>query len=239
MICGSCRKPYFFISEKHPELAGKCENCGHEAPFVLPSYDSYHDENYTSRSYNRNQKTDPQMRGIIRALDINQDDKVVELGCGVGDYAKELSAITNHYQGYDLSIDSASLHVPDVKLAAIDLNQPLPIETESVDKIVSVHVIEHLVNWEGFVEECYRILKPSGVVAIATANRDFILHDYHYDPTHTTEWSLRDYEKLFTPYFETVENKKDCAMFNYYPINWLLRILLKPNLTYIGKKSGT
>lgn len=236
MICSNCRKPYFFVTRKSTPLEGTCENCSHSENFELPSYDGYHDENYVSKDYKRNAKTDPQMCGIFSRLDIQADDIVAELGCGIGDYAVEVSRMCDNYTGYDQSTVAAKSRLTELTFVEANLNEALPIPSNSIDKLISVHVIEHLLNWELFVQECLRVVKPGGLIAIATANREFILHDYHYDETHLVEWKIGEYEALFSPFFTTVDVKKDCAMFNYYPLNWLLRVFLKPNLTYIGRK---
>jgi len=62
---------------------------------------------------------------------------------------------------------------PGPKVAIVaDLNQPLPIESESYDGVFSMYAIEHL-SWRkvrGFISESHRILRPSGVAVFITAN---------------------------------------------------------------------
>ena len=51
----------------------------------------------------------------------------------------------------------------------IDIRKPLPFEDGSVSHILFEHCIEHITHQEawGFLEECYRVLSPYGVVRIA------------------------------------------------------------------------
>jgi len=61
--------------------------------------------------------------------------------------------------------------MPSVDSVA-DLNGPLPIEDESYGGGFSMYLIEHL-SWRkvcGFVGECHRVLKPSGIAVFITAN---------------------------------------------------------------------
>jgi SAM-dependent methyltransferase len=51
-----------------------------------------------------------------------------------------------------------------------DLNEPLPIRSESADIITVYDVLEHLVETWQFITEVYRILKPGGVVLIDSPN---------------------------------------------------------------------
>ena len=49
-----------------------------------------------------------------------------------------------------------------------NVNQGLPFEDSSVEVIFSSHFIEHLTFEEGlnFIKECYRVLKPNGILRI-------------------------------------------------------------------------
>jgi SAM-dependent methyltransferase len=51
----------------------------------------------------------------------------------------------------------------------VDLSQPLPWADGTIDFIFAEHVIEHLTTPQGvqMLAECYRVLKPGGVVRIA------------------------------------------------------------------------
>lgn len=50
----------------------------------------------------------------------------------------------------------------------INIERPLPFTNTSIHYIFAEHVLEHIPHQEGyrFLEECYRILKPGGVIRI-------------------------------------------------------------------------
>lgn len=59
-----------------------------------------------------------------------------------------------------------------------DVTRPLDI-MEQFDVIVAGDLIEHLVNFEGFFDNCKRLLKPGGVLLLSTPN-PFFADEYHY-----------------------------------------------------------
>lgn len=53
-----------------------------------------------------------------------------------------------------------------------DLNEPLPLDSDSYDGVFSQFLLEHLrlSKLRGFLVEMHRILKPGGVAVVITAN---------------------------------------------------------------------
>ncbi|HTL46642.1 MAG TPA: class I SAM-dependent methyltransferase [Verrucomicrobiae bacterium] len=237
MRCPNCKRPFFFLSDPGPgqEKTGQCSKCRFRAEAQLPSYDSYHEDLYPDR-YKRDVKTDPQIKFIFDHLKIREGERVADLGCGVGDYTRAISGLTKNVTGYDLSVDAAREKYPGLEFVQADFQKTLPIPDGAVDKVVSVSVIEHLPAWGFFLQECRRILKPGGTIALTTCDRDFFLHDFHYDLTHLQEWTLREFEALAGKSFEKIRAEKTCSMFKYYPANWIFCRAVKPDLTFIGRK---
>lgn len=92
------------------------------------------------------------------ALPFKPTDKVCELGGGDNPMSPDW-----------LNVDVRP--GPKVTLVA-DLNEALPVESESYDGVFSQFLLEHLrlPKLRGFLSEVHRILKPSGIVVITTAN---------------------------------------------------------------------
>jgi len=70
-----------------------------------------------------------------------------------------------------------------------DLSRALPIDSASVDFIFSEHFIEHLSRDQGaaFLRECYRVLKPGGVIRISTPDLLQLIYCYLNDII--TDWA--------------------------------------------------
>jgi len=59
-----------------------------------------------------------------------------------------------------------------------DVRKGIPFE--NVDIIMSNHMIEHITREEGkrFLDECYKVLKPGGIIRISTPDAKFISKEY-------------------------------------------------------------
>lgn len=235
MICPNCQKPYFFLKKDDPQKCA-CLKCQHEGVFSAPDYDGYLEGRYFSKKYRRDKKTDPQMKKILETLAIKKDDKVLELGCGAGDYAKEVAKLAGSYVGLDADVSKISEKYPNAEFLSHDCNKKLPLDDKDFDVVFSVNLIEHLVDSENFLQECSRVLKKEGKIAIVTANLDFFLHNFFYDQTHLHEWSPNEFKKMLEKHFEVSLAEKNSAMFNYYPWNLILTKIIKPDMLFVGKK---
>jgi len=66
----------------------------------------------------------------------------------------------------------------------VDIRHPLPFADDSVDYILAEHVFEHVTPHEGigFLKECFRVLKSTGVLRLCVPVIDYIIqrHDEPY-----------------------------------------------------------
>lgn len=64
----------------------------------------------------------------------------------------------------------------------LDAGKPFPIPDASFDYVYSEHLFEHLtfLQANNMLKECYRILKPGGIIRIATPNLKFLVDLYDH-----------------------------------------------------------
>jgi len=110
---------------------------------------------------------------ILNLLDTNPQAKLLDLGCDNGEWTSKIAnkVMTKNIYGIEICLDAAKESMKkgiDVKLA--DLNEPFPFSDNFFDIIHANQVIEHIINVDSFIQEIYRILKPSGYVVISTEN---------------------------------------------------------------------
>ena len=121
-----------------------------------------------------------------------QTPRVLDLGCGRGEWLELLKEHSIDAQGVDLDegmlIECQTLGLDYVHADVIDFLKNKA--DDSCDAITSFHLIEHLPFdiLKQLVQECFRILKPGGILILETPNSENLLvgtSSFYLDPTHS------------------------------------------------------
>lgn len=232
MKCPQCSKPFFFVTENRGN-SSLCRKCGFRAPFEQPTYGEYHETKY-EKTIIRTINTDPLLARFIPLLDLKASDVVLDYGCGRGDYLAAIRPLVKEVVGADINVDVASQRFPEVKFVKLnEVRTPFP--DASFDKIITVNTIEHIHDYEGFLLELKRILKPAGLLFITTYDTNFILHNILFDNTHVIEWTKSEYEEVISKYFKVEQGFKSGSFFNFYPWNKFITKFLRPELCVLAR----
>ena len=154
---------------------------------------------------------------LISTYELEKNSKLLEIGCGRGDFLKAFVESGMKCHGVDIS-DSAKEICPEANIKTIDLlNDKLPYPDNFFDIVYSKSVVEHFYYPEKIFEEAYRVLKPSGILITLTPEWEYIYKSFYEDFSHRTPFtkdSLRDIQKL--------TNFKDINVesFKQLPILW-------------------
>ena len=148
------------------------------------------------------------------------EEKKVKLHCGCGGI---------YIKGWiNVDLDST---IADLKH---DISKRFPYEDNSVDFMFSEHCIEHLTEQQGisFFKECYRLLKPEGVVRISTFDVDDVIKAMNTN----SDWkAYRDsYGSQFS-YIETRAQFLNGVTFYNWGHQWLYN---KEELKRLMSKAG-
>ena len=67
--------------------------------------------------------------------------------------------------------------LPDARVRSViaDLDEPLPFADGTLDRVISINVAEHLVDPRAHVSDCYRVLRPGGLLVLAHSDWDTAL----------------------------------------------------------------
>jgi SAM-dependent methyltransferase len=68
---------------------------------------------------------------------------------------------------------------------------------ESFDLVVSTELLEHVLHWQKVISNFKNILKPGGMVIIATRSKGFDYHGYPYD---FWRYEIADMKKIFSEF---------------------------------------
>ena len=132
---------------------------------------------------------------LIKRANLKKNQKILELGCGRGEFISEFRNKGLDAYGCDISNFSQNFF-PDLKFSRVDLeHNNLPYEDETFDIIYSKSFIEHFYYPEKIFQEAYRVLKPGGIIITLTPEWQYIYKSFYEDFTHRvpfTNESLKD-----------------------------------------------
>ena len=75
-----------------------------------------------------------------------------------------------------------------------------PFQNDHFDAVISLAVIEHIVNVHHFFQEIVRVTKPSGFIYLSTPNFRFCYATFYNDPTHVRPFTEISMERLLKMY---------------------------------------
>jgi SAM-dependent methyltransferase len=99
--------------------------------------------------------------------------KILDVGCGQNKFPGAIGIDANRLSHADVIHDLGTF--------------PYPFADNEFDEIVCRHVIEHVPDVLGFVNELHRITKPGGVLKILTPH--YSNPDWATDPTHRNHFN--------------------------------------------------
>jgi SAM-dependent methyltransferase len=105
----------------------------------------------------------------VRCAAIPAGCRTLEIGAGLGEHLHYEPLDRQEY--YCLEIrqnmaDAIKARFPQVNTVVGDCQEHLPFEDSYFDRVLAVHVLEHLPNLPAAIAELRRVLKPSGVLAV-------------------------------------------------------------------------
>lgn len=125
----------------------------------------YSNINFTSNNWN--DKNQLVFQDIIKTARLSLN--ILEIGCGQSNILKFSPDLCHKYTGIDFSealINENKIKYPESNFYKIDNPINYPLESKQYDFIFSTFVIEHCCFPKYFLDECYRLLKPGGILII-------------------------------------------------------------------------
>lgn len=167
---------------------------------------------------------------------------ILEIGCEKGfwtNYLMSKGAVTvvgGDITKEDIQFARGNYQADGLSFILLD-GQKLPFIANSFDLVVGFEVIEHMVKYDDFLQECQRVLKDDGVFICSTPNKETVSPNSdklsYYQ--HVKEFYPDEFQSLLSKYF------KDVIIYGLYPTS-RIRVRIKkliyapkPKIFYILK----
>jgi 2-polyprenyl-3-methyl-5-hydroxy-6-metoxy-1,4-benzoquinol methylase len=211
----------------------KCRSCNHIQLFpnnydVRDYYDEDSQDDEVSRISNRD---NTEWRNMVknqakRRLSILENitniafGNIIDIGGGYGDFVEIL---TNKYPNACVTVLEPSVtritQFSATNLIKINQLMDTPFSEENkenFDVVTSFHVLEHVLEPKIFIQNCYRLLKPGGLlyIEVPNQNNDLInLSDYYRNNI----WYMKAHISYFTvEVVESILNELEIKEYTFY-----------------------
>ena len=183
---------------------------------------------------------------LFTRFDMKEGAKLLEIGCGRGDFLEAFRELGVDCYGLDLA-ESAVKKLRHLQVKKADVSkEPFPFEDDTFDIVYHKSLIEHLYSPEHLMRETYRVLKPGGRVIILTPDWVSQVKVFYDDFTHCRPYNMASLHDVLQVYgFSEITTER----FYQLPVLWstpglkmpckLLQIVLStPNARRLAKISG-
>lgn len=135
---------------------------------------------------------------------------VLDIACGEGYGSNYLASVAHTVLGVDIdagAVDHAASKyvVPNLKFV-VGSADSIPLESASVDLVVSFETLEHHSRHEEMYAEIKRVLRPNGILIISTPDK-YYFSDLtgHRNAYHVKELYVEEFSALNQRYFKNTE----------------------------------
>lgn len=150
---------------------------------------------------------------------------VADVACGEGYGSHLLAQTAQSVIGVD--VDEKTIAHAKARYAAPNLEfvqadaLSLPLDTDSVDVVVSFETIEHLQDHDGLLTEFKRILRPDGYLILSSPDKASYSDQTGYDnPFHEKELYREELEALLAKHFPS--HRLWCQKLSFASVIWPL-----------------
>ncbi len=157
--------------------------------------------------------------------------RILEDGCGVGEYLAHLQPLAQQAVGLDFEFEHAQAARSKASEVICSACEQLPFEDNYFDVVLSHEVLEHVDDDRQAIREVLRVLKPGGRLILFVPNRAYPFE------THGIYWKgeYRFGNKLFVNYLPRKWRDKLAPHVRVYTKSDLDRLFEGQNVSYIQR----
>ena len=235
----------YFLSQEDFEIL-ECDNCKllfttpRPDKFVIGNY--YKSEDYLSHNehkkglvpwiYNQVKKVNIRNKYKIACKDFT-NAKLLDFGCGVGDFLYYAQQNGCEITGCDMSEDARKYASEKLGKTIVSPEEIFALPDSTFDVITMWHVLEHIDNLRFQTEQLHRLLKDNGRLVIAVPNYKSYDAQYYKDkwaaydvPRHLNHFHKESLQNIFAGSFE---------LETIHPMKWDAYYISMMSEKYIGK----
>lgn len=159
---------------------------------------------------------------IQKLLKKNIQFNILDFGCGVMPYKHMFEGHIKKYTGVDVGNNPKA----DINISPGD---KLPFNNDEFDVVLSSQVLEHVIDVDQYMNECYRVLKNNGYLLLSTHGT----WQYHASPYDYHRWTSIGLKNLLEKNnFKVIES---IPILGQFALTSQLRInFLYSSAAYIG-----
>lgn len=135
---------------------------------------------------------------LFKRFDLQKGDKLLEPGCGRGEFLKSFKELGLDVYGIDL-YESAIEFQPEIPIKISDLEKDgFPYPDNYFDVVYSKSLLEHLYEPDKYFCEAYRVLKPGGKLITLVPDWESNYKIYFDDYTHRSPFTVVSLEDIYS-----------------------------------------
>ena len=155
---------------------------------------SIFNKKYVSTTYKGKKTSYPEKFCDYLFSEFEKGSKLLDVGCGNGDFTLELSKLGFDVQGIDISEEH---NLGDRFTKTNIQTEKYPFPDNHFDLVFSKSVIEHLREPDFLFDEVHRVLKPGGTfVCLTPSYKHSYKEQFYIDHTHVTPFTRYSLETL-------------------------------------------
>ena len=235
----------YFLSQEDFEIL-ECDNC--KLLFTTPRPDAsvignyYKSEDYLSHNEHKKGLV-PWIYNQVKKVNISNKYKIackgftkaklLDFGCGVGDFLHYAQQNGCEITGCDMSEDARKYASEKLGKTIVSPDEIFALPHSTFDVITMWHVLEHIDNLKIQTEQLHRLLKDNGRLVIAVPNYMSYDAQYYKDkwaaydvPRHLNHFHKESLQNIFAGSFE---------LETIHPMKWDAFYISMMSEKYIGK----
>jgi 2-polyprenyl-3-methyl-5-hydroxy-6-metoxy-1,4-benzoquinol methylase len=167
----------------------ECPSCNHVFLNPQPTdKELEHFYNVADHLYNNESDTRLEAARKLVAENLNNQEfcnipivrggRFLDVGCGIGNVVAAMSLLGMEAEGIETSIAAAGKAQSLGRKVFSGTLYEAKYVNSTFDSIAMIHVLEHIPEPINLLQECYKILKPNGILTIGVPNLDSLIFCY-------------------------------------------------------------